>query len=255
MKCYEFEPLVEAYVDEDLAPELKSQCDLHLANCSQCQALLQQALTLSEALRALDSAPEAQVSAATEQTIWQNVWDQQAQMQNPQRREGPIKNANFWQGFAAASVLACVGVIAWQTVNEGGVTGTGVQPSVVEGSQAVRRDAATYAQPSAQPKAYKQVAFEVLEPKQVHLMFTSEQAQGIAQFKIKIPDNYQYIGRGDERVVEWSSPLLEGRNLLTLPLVAVKPGLGVLYTEVTIDGSVQEFEVLLHTAAGAEPKV
>lgn len=207
--CSQLHASIDAYIDEALSEDEKHDLDEHLTNCNQCSRHLQQAKSVADSLAAMREVPESVLSTKQETEIWNAVWTQNANRARP--------NHHFLKGFLAASVLASLAFFH------------------------------QHLQLSSNEEVTKSVAFELLETKQIHLMFSSEKNEDLAVFTIEIPEHFEYPGRAMQRQITWKAPLVKGKNLLTIPLAAKTPTTGVLKAHVTIGPKTQTFEVQLNT--------
>lgn len=80
----------------------------------------------------------------------------------------------------------------------------------------------------------------------VRLVFNaSKQVEGV-RFTVILPAGVEVEGHPGEREIVWHGQLKQGRNLLSLPLVAERPGHGVLRAEVQYGQYAREIQVGVH---------
>jgi hypothetical protein len=64
------------------------------------------------------------------------------------------------------------------------------------------------------------VVLTLERPETVRLMFNSAKPMKAAMLSLALPENIELVGYGNRRELSWQTDLLEGGNLLQLPLIA-----------------------------------
>lgn len=64
------------------------------------------------------------------------------------------------------------------------------------------------------------VVLRLERPETVRLMFNSAKPMKAAMLSLALPENIELVGYSDRRELSWQTDLLEGGNLLQLPLIA-----------------------------------
>lgn len=216
MNCSLVEAHLDDYLDQTLDDLQRRQIDEHLKTCDHCENRLAEAVLLMKSVRDLKDLPEAQINEVAKARVWKNVWQIHQMKNKAQNKTG--KKQGFIQGFLAASVL---------------VSALFIQQNVQFSDEKTNDQA---------------IAFQLLEEREVYLMFTSEQEDAIAHFTIEIPENFAHRGKVGQRTISWNAKLVKGKNLLTIPLVAQKLGDGVLKANIKIGEKNHSFTVLLNTS-------
>jgi hypothetical protein len=118
-------------------------------------------------------------------------------------------HSGYWRAFSAGAIAASLAALAlWLTLS----------PS----------------QPNGLPPdsgSIAQIEMQMNETRQVQLVFDSR-TQTQATVTIELADNLELAGFGTQRRIEWRTELVEGRNLLELPIAL-------------LDGQDSQFEVAL----------
>jgi hypothetical protein len=77
----------------------------------------------------------------------------------------------------------------------------------------------------------------------------SEHAIDNVRFTLVVPENMELQGFAGRRQVAWRGRLQQGENLLSLPLVALKPAIGTLVVKIEHGQTSKEYSV--HILANA----
>jgi anti-sigma-K factor RskA len=87
------------------------------------------------------------------------------------------------------------------------------------------------------------------QPSDVHILVHSEHAIDNVRFTLVVPENMELQGFAGRRQVAWRGRLQQGENLLSLPLVALKPAIGTLVVKIEHGQTSKEYSV--HILANA----
>ncbi len=89
------------------------------------------------------------------------------------------------------------------------------------------------------------VTIALEEPRTVNLVFASAAALDSATLTVSLPDGVELSGFPGQREVTWKTSLSEGKNLLPLTLVALKPTGGELLARLEHDERNRTFRLRL----------
>ncbi|MDH3612872.1 MAG: hypothetical protein OES10_06265 [Gammaproteobacteria bacterium] len=101
----------------------------------------------------------------------------------------------------------------------------------------------TSPQPPDAGAAIPGVTIALAEPQTVNLVFASATALDSAILTVSLPDGIELNGFPGQREITWETSLNEGRNLLPLTLVAVKPTGGELLAHLEHDDRDRTFRL------------
>lgn len=87
------------------------------------------------------------------------------------------------------------------------------------------------------------VTIALEEPRTVNLVFASATALDSATLTVSLPDGIELSGFPGQREITWETSLNEGRNLLPLTLVALKPTGGELLARLEHDDRDRTFRL------------
>lgn len=208
MNCSTFDIFLDEYIDGILDADVKSQCEDHIVGCSECSAKVRHTREIKRSLKSMNKLSDQDFAINNEKDFWNAVWE------IPTQKEKPLLE-RMRKGVLSVAVVAIFSFISFYF---------GIQ----SGSSQV-----------------EEVNFSVMQEKDVFLMFTSEKNESLALFTIEIPDDFDFAGKEGQRIITWSSSLKQGKNLLTLPLVAKTSGSGVLNASVKIGTETQKFKIRL----------
>lgn len=99
---------------------------------------------------------------------------------------------------------------------------------------------------SHQPSSTFEVVKVQVEPNRVQtvsLVFNSASAIDEATMRIELPENLQLAGAPNRRIIEWKTQLKQGRNQLSLPLLATDGRTARLTTRITHDRQSKVFHL------------
>jgi anti-sigma-K factor RskA len=205
MQCEEIKNRIDDFID-GCVPESDLQAmQEHLSHCPDCasEVNLKQQLLLK-----LRSLPAPQTPPYVAQRIVKARQQKQRQQQNQKWR---WFGAGIGTAIAAGLAVFAV-VMLLQPFNPNATA----EPTVV----------ATLHQPS-----------------DVHILVHSEHAIDDVRFTLVVPENIELQGFAGRRQVAWRGQLQQGENLLSLPLVALKPAIGTLVVKIEHGQSSKEYYV------------
>ncbi len=109
------------------------------------------------------------------------------------------RQRTYWQAFGSGAIAASLAALTlWLTLSPGS---PGEAPSQIPG----------------QMPAVAQIQMTEHQTRQLQLVFDSRTSTE-ATVSIELADNLQLSGFGNQRHIEWRTELVEGRNLLELPV-------------------------------------
>lgn len=206
MQCSDFESRLDAYLDTDLSEAEALAMNFHVQGCPRCQRSLATAQRLMNALRV---APVPPSRPGFEERVMGAVRRQQA----ARERRWFDKRVGL---ALAASFLA--GVLVTQLSLEGTPQGA---PTLAE------------------------VFVNVHQVQPVRLAFDTPRSFDDVDVTIELPDHVELRGYPNQRVIRWHTRLEQGKNVLTLPLIAREAGDGVITARLTSGDKSKRFTVLM----------
>lgn len=189
MHCRQADNLIDPYMDGELVGELKNALDRHAASCVECRVRIDEERDLRRALAALPvAAPsdgffERALSTAREDT-------------RPTRDAAPGQSARRRWPLQAGGALAA-GFVLWFAAG-------------------VVIDAPAFAPEPALPE----IVISLEQPTPVNLVFSSVGDLRAARVSLQLPAGVELAGYDGRRQLIWTTDLKDGKNVLTLPLVA-----------------------------------
>lgn len=87
------------------------------------------------------------------------------------------------------------------------------------------------------------VTIALEEPRTVNLVFASATALDAATLTVSLPDGIELSGFPGQREITWETSLNEGKNLLPLTLIALKPTSGELLARLEHDNRDRTFRL------------
>ena len=91
------------------------------------------------------------------------------------------------------------------------------------------------------------IAVAMNQTQPVKLMFDSRSEIKHAKLTVDLPDNVTLEGYPGRRELSWPTNLNKGKNVLALPIEAVRAGQGELRVELDYNQKVKTFRVVLKT--------
>lgn len=113
----------------------------------------------------------------------------------------------------------------------------------------------TYFTPRSEP--VPSVVLTAQQAENVQLVFSAARPFPGATLSLRLPVNVELVGYGGVRELTWRTDLLEGANLLRLPLIARGPAGGELAAQLSVGSTSKTFRLKIKIrggdAAGASP--
>lgn len=209
MKCQTTKLMLDEYLDGTLFTKTRDEFVHHLDSCQACQRELAELELLRDELRDMPVLPAREnfASEAMAAAIGANV---------PGAKGRPGFMHWFGAGFAGAMVA---GLALW---------GLAVfYPQVQQQS----------------PKASFSVA--LYQPKKISLAFNAPADISNVTVSIELPQQFEVVGHAGRRSLSWKTDLKKGRNILTLPVVAMGEGKGVMTARLSRNKETKTLQVLL----------
>lgn len=96
------------------------------------------------------------------------------------------------------------------------------------------------------------VSMQVQEIRTVNLAFNSPVDIKAVTFSMQLPDNFELSGYSGMRKVTWTASLQKGRNVLSLPVIALGKGNGVMHAQIAHEDQIKSFRIRLHALGKGE---
>ena len=204
MSCTNHQDLFDEYLDGDLGESQSAQLLSHIEACGACQTKLEQLLVLRNALRQMPVEPARAgfAQAALRQARLAHAAEKSPNPQATGSRE-PFFRHWFVAGFGGAMAA---GLALWAVF-----TLIGPVQSISE------------------PPMFK---LAVLETRDVNLAINVPEDMDGVTLTVELPENFEISGYHGKQQLAWQTRLKKGRNVLTLPVVAMKQGQGQLVARV-----------------------
>lgn len=209
MNCNDFEQWLHDYLDHDLEPGRVAAMEAHQQACDRCRQHLDGERNLRGALRRL---PVAEPSAA--------FFDRAVQQASRRQRMRRTR-----QGIGAALAAGLVLAVAVNTLFD-----IGQRPATTPGAAVL----------SAQQPV---VQLALNEKRDVRLVFDAATELNAAQVTLRLPAQVRVAGYPDRQQLSWATRLKRGKNLLVLPVSALRFGHGTLVAEIAHNGNTRAFTV------------
>ncbi len=214
MNCTDFNKLFDDYVDHNqdgsLSQEQLASAKTHLASCSVCNASV---LSHDEMLTSLRQMPIAGPAEGYEERILHAA---------KQRNTGQHQRRSFIAGFGSAAAAA---LALWLVV--GGIPKEVSKPTQVA--------------------SIPEVTMALSQPQHVKVAFRAVKAIQGAKITIQVPENVALVGYPGKRELSWEANLVEGENLLRLPVMATHAMQGQLVARIEHGNRVKTLRINLKT--------
>ena len=93
------------------------------------------------------------------------------------------------------------------------------------------------------------VALALNESREVSLVINSERALEGATIHVYVTGSVGLNGYGEQQEIEWHTSLTKGANLLSLPVIGVKPGEGRVVAVIEHEGRTRRVSVEMHVSS------
>jgi hypothetical protein len=209
MNCETIKTRLDDYLDDALAPRVRSETAAHLAHCKDCSRELAFRRELIDGLRDLPVPPMSPGFRT-------RAFSQAA------GRERRTVNYDFAAGFSgaiAAGLLVWIALMFWQP---------GFDP--------------------AGGPALQVVQLQIETPSEVSLVFHSGEAIPSVDFELNLPAGVMLAGYPGQQQLAWQDGLKKGRNVLKLKLIAEANVDGELVSIIHHEGRQKVFRVPLRTS-------
>jgi hypothetical protein len=221
MNCTDFQNQIDDYCSGALSSKLKSDCEAHLASCSECSSAVDD---LNHLLASLKAMPVIEPSKGFAERALRVAIDQGSVEQNV----GHHHRRGFVVGFgsAAAAALALwvvVGIFPQQTPPD--TNGNSEMAMVEEG--------------------IPEITIALNEQRDIRLAFFSSEDLKGATITLKMPEAVALVGYEGQRELVWKTSLVKGDNLLRLPVVATGSMGGQLVAHIKYKGQMKTLKVNL----------
>ena len=211
MNCQTVKLKLDEYLDAMLPVRERDELARHLESCPACQRELAELELLCDELREMPVLPARRnfASEAITAAVGGNL---------PDKKGRPGFMHWFGAGFAGAMVA---GLALWGLAM--------FYPQVQQQS----------------PKASFSVA--LYQPKKISLAFNAPADISNVTVSIELPQQFEVIGHAGRRSLSWKTDLKKGRNILTLPVIAMGEGKGVMTARLSRNKETKTLQVLLTT--------
>lgn len=205
MNCQQLTAALDDYLDGSISGDQADALKRHSEACVACRTALEQAQKFKRLLKAyrVPAADNAFYDRALARTF---------------ESAGDRHDRRFATGFgAAAAVLLAVGIVSALFFR---------LPHAPEEGEQIRG-----------------VTMALESPHTVNLVFSSVTALDHATLTLILPEGIELQGFAGQREITWSTRLQQGRNLLPLTLVAVRPTGGELLAKLEHDNRHRTFRL------------
>lgn len=200
--------------ESSLSDTERTAYEAHINSCPSCQSEFTVERKLDVLLaHPLDEDPSSRILKRTMQTIEQ---EQKISRQS---------NINAGLGLALAASLMLALIL----------------PSLFEQT------------PSPERGVLSTITMSMNAPQTVNIQFDSPKQVADATIIISLPDNLRVAGYDQRKELRWSTALKAGKNTLKLPLVASHSGIGLLRSELVVNGKSKQFNLQVDVAPGQAP--
>ena len=218
INCQQFEQFIDALVDQTLSVAMKEAMHKHLHGCTDCQQLLEHESKL-RILLAQQKVPVLRSDFASHALANARTKKIGSMVQELVHRKRDKKiGTGFFAGFSYA--LATV-VVVWLGV--------------------------THLFADKQPAdPIQTVSMSLGEVKNVNLVFNSPEVMHDVTVSIMLPDHTELQGRSGVNSLMWKTTLKQGKNIISLPVIAQQQKNGVIVTRISSGNQSKEFKVRLN---------
>ena len=204
MNCTDFKNTLDDYLDGHLADAEKAEASQHLSGCADCQEIVKTEQLFRKALKSL---PVPNVSDGFFDRAINNA------VSSAQRKQR----------------------MRWISTGFGGAIAAGIAAWVVFG--------VLLTTPDLDNKSIAGLTITLHETEVVRLAFDSAVELQNATLMVQLPAGVEIAGYENESLLKWSTTILQGRNVLELPVVAHSGGGGILVATVVHDDKRREFQI------------
>lgn len=191
--------------------------DLHLQSCDSCQRYYQQCNELNASLQAI---PRPKASIELKQRV---LSDRAARQQHSNTSQIQPPQNKFYLGMAASVCLLII---------------TALLTNIPTKEQLVQTPVAT-----ASPIPQSSISALMGKPSQINFLVNSTQIINNVTFSVSVPPQMALYGYAGRQTLSWNGMLKQGKNLLTIPVVALTERPGILIMKITHMDSIKEFRV------------
>jgi len=208
--------IAEANNDESIANN-KDSIDKHLSQCDSCQFFYKQHKTLQIQLAAIprSKAPD---------TLKQKILADRVAQQDKKRHQRTV--------YLSMAASVCLAVLITFAINFGN------QSEDSKHNEMVASTSITTTQSS--------ISTIKNQPSQVNFLVYSEQIIDNVTFTVSVPAQMVLYGYNGRNTLSWSGKLKQGKNLLTVPVMALSEQNGVLVMKITHKNAIKEYRVAVN---------
>jgi len=199
--------------DKNVA-NVNDSVDKHLSHCNNCQAFYSQYKAIQ--IR-LTSAPKPKAPDSLKQKILADRATQQ------------IKKRHQQTVYLSIAASVCLAVMITLVINFGGHS---------ENITVMAVSTTTTTQSSISAVKNK--------PSQVNFLVHSEQIIDNVTFTVSVPPQMVLYGYNGRSTLSWSGKLKQGKNLLTVPVMALSEQDGFLVMKITHKNAIKEYRVAVN---------
>ena len=197
MNCQDIKPLLDDYIDQTLSAPRRELVDAHCHQCDSCARLVEMMNRQAGILRSI---PVPGPSTG----FGRRVIDNAIHDNSPAQRQPG--SANLVAKFAAAAMLSALAF--WFGLAEfSGQSDTDYYQA------SVGDDVST-----------------------ITLAIDAEDALDAVSLRVELSDNLELQGFGSKRSINWSAPLKQGVNVISLPVIGIAQGEGEITARVKLKG-------------------
>ncbi|MFV1997144.1 MAG: anti-sigma factor [Acidiferrobacterales bacterium] len=221
MNCNHTQKNLDEYLDDTLNAEQSGAIELHVNSCGDCSAALEQLRAMRATLRHMPVEPARPGFAADALRV--------AREAHLAKSNGAVQdNSKPMQGFRH-----------WFTAGFGGALAAGVALWAVFSLLFPVQPIADLPTFNIALNQTRNVSLAINVPDEI---------DGVT-LSVDLPQNFALVGHPGKRTLAWKTRLKKGRNVLTLPVMALEPGEGQLVARVMRDNKSRVLRINLQTIA------
>lgn len=247
MKCREAQTHIDDYLDGLMdSTEAVEDLEVHFRQCDQCSEQVAKARQFRQLLKNIPVPPP---SAGFVDRALRNAVQHEAAGHDVSR--GQIQShihkhshrTGFVKGFGSAMAA---GLALWAVVS--------LFPTHQKTPSSTPA-ASTTNQFVAQASGENTISISLQKPTNITLAFHAAKAVQGATITISLSDNLELAGYQNRQTLEWKTDLLEGDNVLTLPVTALSDQQGKIVARVSHSNLTKSIELQLNVqSVGSESK-
>ena len=205
-------------MNNESASDINNSIHNHLSECDSCQTFYEQHKTIQ---KQLFSIPRPKAAHSLKQRI---VADR-AYQQLKKRRQKTV--------YLSMAASICLSVLTILLINVGNQSGNLEQ-------------AALLANAPLQSNTQSSISTLKNKPSQVNFLVHSEQIIDNVTFTLSVPPQMVLYGYNGQKTLSWNGKLKQGKNLLTVPVMALSEQTSVLVMKIRHKNAIKEYRVAVN---------